>query len=59
MGVEYQHYLLPEDNTYKPSPEDLSRLANALLKGGFVVRSGTDIFKRETFNGSNCTLTRE
>jgi len=50
MGVEYQHYLIPEDNTYKPGPEDLSRLVNALVDGGFVVRTGTDTFERDTIN---------
>ena len=47
MGVEYVHYLIPEDNTYKPSPDDLSRLVDALLDGSFVARTGTDTFKRE------------
>jgi hypothetical protein len=50
MGVEYEHYLIPEDNTYKPRPEDLSRLVNALLDGGYVFRTGTDTPKREVIN---------
>jgi hypothetical protein len=47
MGGEYVHYLIPEDNTYKPSPEDLSRLVDALLDGHYVLRTATDTFKRE------------
>jgi hypothetical protein len=47
MGVEYVHYLIPEDNTYKPSPADLNRLVDALIDGGIVLRTGTDTFKRE------------
>jgi hypothetical protein len=50
MGVEYQHYLIPEDNTYKASPEDMSRLVNALVDGGFVFHRGTDALERETIN---------
>ena len=49
MGVEYQHFLIPEDNTYRPGPEELSRLIDALLDGGFVARAGTDAFRRMTF----------
>lgn len=36
MGVEYKHYLIPRDNTYRPEPEDLSRLINALFAAGFL-----------------------
>ena len=50
MGVEYKHYLIAEDNTYKPGPDDLSRLIDALLDAGFVLRAGTDTFNRETIN---------
>jgi hypothetical protein len=50
MGVEYQHFLIPEDNTYKPGPEDLSRLVDALLAGGFVSRAGAEGFRRMTFH---------
>jgi hypothetical protein len=50
MGVEYAHYLIPEDNTYKPRPEDLGRLVDALLDGGFVHRAGSDAFKKMTFD---------
>jgi hypothetical protein len=50
MGVEYVHYLIPEDNTYKPRPEDLSRLVNALVDSGFVIKTGADTFTRETIN---------
>ena len=52
MGVEYEHYLIPEDNIYKPSPEELSRLVDALLEGGFVSKAGTDAFSRMTFGTS-------
>jgi hypothetical protein len=49
MGVEYRHYLIPEDNTYKPGPEDLSHLVDALLAGSFVARAGSDTFRRMSF----------
>lgn len=49
MGVEYKHHLIAEDNTYKPGPEDLSRLVDALLAGGFVTKAGTEGFRRMTF----------
>lgn len=42
MGVEYTHYIIPEDNTYRPGPEVLTGLIDALLDGGFVFRSGKD-----------------
>src|SRR5262245_52960990 len=48
MGVEYEHYLIPEDNTYKPDPEDLSRLIDALLEGGFVAEGSTDTIREMT-----------
>jgi hypothetical protein len=49
MGVEYKHYLISEDNTYKPRPEDLSRLVSALLDGGFVAKAGAESFSKMTF----------
>jgi hypothetical protein len=48
MGVEYEHYLIPEDNTYKPSPEELIRLSDALLDGGFIAKGTTDIITEMT-----------
>jgi hypothetical protein len=48
MGVEYEHYLIPEDNTYKPSPEDLSRLVGALLAGSFIAEGSTDTIREMT-----------
>jgi hypothetical protein len=42
MGVEYEHYLIPEDNTYKPSSEELIRLIDALLVVGFIAKGTTD-----------------
>jgi hypothetical protein len=36
MGVEYAHYLIPRDNTFKPSPELLARLIDALVANGFL-----------------------
>jgi hypothetical protein len=50
MGAEYQHYLIPSDNTYKPHPEELSGLVNALVDGGYVLRTGTDTFNRAVIN---------
>lgn len=46
MGVEYKHYLIPEDNTYKPSPEELRRLIDSLLSDGFVARGSTDTIRK-------------
>jgi hypothetical protein len=48
MGVEYEHYLIPEDNAYKPSPEELSRLVGALLAGGFIAEGSTDTIREMT-----------
>jgi hypothetical protein len=48
MGVEYVHYLIPEDNTHVPDPGNLSRLVDSLLDGDFVFRPGP--LKRETIN---------
>jgi hypothetical protein len=50
MGAEYKHYLIPSDNTYKPHPEELSGLVNALVDGGYVLRTGTDTFNRAVIN---------
>jgi hypothetical protein len=50
MGVEYQHYLIPSDNTYKPRPEELSGLVNVLVDGGYVLRTGTDTVNRAVIN---------
>jgi hypothetical protein len=36
MGVEYSHYLIPRDNTYRPQPEDLVRLIDSLIANGFL-----------------------
>ncbi|WP_165068437.1 hypothetical protein [Paludisphaera rhizosphaerae] len=44
MGVEYRHFLIAEDNTYRPGPEELARLVNALLEAGFVARGGSGDF---------------
>lgn len=48
MGVEYKHYLISEDNTYKPDPEELSRLVGALLEGSFVARGTTNSIREMT-----------
>lgn len=50
MGVEYMHYLIPDDNTDQPRPEELSRLIGSLLGGGFVNQAGTDAFRKTTFS---------
>ncbi|WP_435016405.1 hypothetical protein TA3x_003971 [Tundrisphaera sp. TA3] len=46
MGVEYRHYLIPEDNTFRPGPEELCRLVDALIGGDFVAVPGSDRFAR-------------
>lgn len=48
MGVEYEHYLIPKDNTYKPRPVELCRLIDALLDGGFVAKGTTDTVREIT-----------
>jgi len=53
MGVEYKHYLIPEDNTYTPGPEALSRLIDALLDGGFAAREGADGFKMSALDATS------
>ena len=50
MGVEYVHYLVPEDNTYRPGPEELSRLVRALLEGSFVAEAGSNVLRKMTFH---------
>ena len=52
MGVEYQHYLIPEDNTYRPEPDDLSKLVQGLAEAGFIIRTGSEQFKRMKFTHS-------
>jgi hypothetical protein len=65
MGVEYAHYLIPEDNTYKPHPEELSRLVKALLDRGFVADPASDAFRKtlaawypdsEYAQGTGCSI---
>lgn len=46
MGVEYTHYLLPRDATYRPSAERLSRFAAALIAEGWLFAPGTPAFAR-------------
>jgi hypothetical protein len=53
MGVHYEHYLIPEDNTYKPRSEEFSRLVNALLDGGFVPEEATHDFPKKTFDAAS------
>jgi hypothetical protein len=48
VGVEYEHYLIPEDNAFKPQPQDLRRLVDALLDGGLVARNETEAFGKFT-----------
>ncbi|QDV36414.1 hypothetical protein [Tautonia plasticadhaerens] len=48
MGVEYVHYLIPEDNSFKPGTEDLIRLVDALLEGGFVAESRSDEYEKKS-----------
>ena len=50
MGVEYVHYLISEDNTYKPRPDELSSLVDALVDSGFVFRTDVHNLKREIIN---------
>ena len=45
MGVTYEHYLIPEDDTYRPGPEELARLVNALCEAGFAARAGAGDFR--------------
>ncbi len=52
MGVEYQHFLIPEDNTYKPRPGEFCRLVEALAEGGFVSQ-----FEADTIRGMTPDLT--
>lgn len=58
MGVEYRHYLIPEDNTFSPDPEALCRLVNALLDGDFVPLSTADRFSKNSYEEatSDCVV---
>lgn len=37
MGVEYRHYLVPEDRTFAPDAEGLARLVEALRAHGWIL----------------------
>jgi len=39
MGIEYQRYLLPRDNTFRPSGEDVARLVEAWIANRYVPKS--------------------
>ncbi len=39
MGVEYEHYLVPDNPTFKPDAEQISRLVNAPHVGRYVIGS--------------------
>jgi hypothetical protein len=51
MGVEYEHYLVPDDPTYKPDAHQISRLVNALHDGGYAFRSDVHDPVGTTFSG--------
>ena len=52
MGIEYAQYLIAEDNTFKPSPEKLSRLVSALFDTNCVPDASSSAFKRMVLNGA-------
>jgi hypothetical protein len=39
MGVEYRRYLLPRDNTFRPSGEDVARLVEAWIANRYAPKS--------------------
>ena len=49
MGVEYEHYLVPDDPTYKPDAEQISRLVNILHDNRYVIGSDAHDSAGKTF----------
>jgi hypothetical protein len=41
MGVELTQYLIPRDNTHRPSPEQIAALITAWVAAGYVVKPGS------------------
>ncbi len=39
MGVEYRHFLVPEDSSFRPAPEQIENLIKAWLENGYLDRS--------------------
>ncbi len=64
MGVEYRHYLIPEENDFRPGPVEAARLIAALVEARFVARTEADPFPtpfsysqtHEYTEGSSCFL---
>jgi hypothetical protein len=49
MGVEYEHYLVPDDPAYKPDASQISRLINALHDHRYVRASDASGLDAKTF----------
>src|SRR5690242_16414777 len=52
MGVEYTHYLVPKQITYRPSAERVSRFAASLVANGWLFEPGTPRFKQLVSGGN-------
>ena len=37
MGVYYSHYLIPQDNTVRPHPDQIVSLIDARINNGFII----------------------
>jgi hypothetical protein len=48
--VEYEHYLIPDDPTYKPDADRIGRLVNALLENRYVIASDARESAGKTFD---------
>jgi hypothetical protein len=53
MGVEYQHFLIPRDNTVRPTPDRIAALIEAWLAAGFIVRPGSEALAAMVFSAGS------
>lgn len=49
MGVTYEHFLIPEDNTLRPGDEGISRLVVSLHRSGYLLGRGSEGLTRMPF----------
>jgi hypothetical protein len=60
MGVEYRRYLIPKPNSFKPSPEQVAALVEALRRDRWIVNPTEPNFGSMRFeNSSLSVLARE
>jgi hypothetical protein len=49
MGIEYRHYLIPQPNEFRPTPEQLRILIDQLRSGGWICNPDAPYFRKMTF----------